>query len=869
MRRVAAFVTAMLVALAFSGANASPVIPAETGRFYNILPPGEHGSAGAIDALRYEGQGQLPAHYDDQLGMYANLVYNSPGLSDSQIETYFKKASFTVPPADVTRTESLRPTLTIVRDTYDVPHVYGDSAADVFYGAGYVNGEDRLFLTDVLRHVGRGRLAEFLGASDSNLAMDRSIARVAGYSEAELQLQFDLLAPKFGATGVLTQEAIKNYVDGLNGWLVAALADPTQLPAEYAALQVVPQPFKVTDVVAVATLIQATFAAGGGGELANARLQQALAGKYPPAVAKGIYRDLLNREDPGAPVTTKKSFPYQADTPVDPASIAIPDAGTFAGRDPLVTLKDTLRAAGIPVPNAMSNFIAVNANRTHDGHPIAVMGPQTGYFSPNLLEEVDLHGGGYDARGATFAGLGMFVLLGRGKDFAWSATSGESDMVDIRVEKLCEPGGGAPTMASTNYSIYGVCTPMYERTDRYVAKPSAGGIAEPEVITQQIERTAHGPVIGRAKVNGVPVALSLQRSTFFGEADAAPSFILLNSNQVHDPESFFHAMSLETGSFNWVYVDAEHVAWYHSGLYPNRAPGVPNDLPTWGTGEWEWDGWVSADDHPHVVDPKGGWIANWNNKPAREWRSADAQYGYNDVHRVQSLMDRVAPLAAAGDVKITDMIDAMEGAATVDLRGSQVLPSALGVLDSVSDPDVAPYSTLLQDWLATGAHHVATSRATPYLQQSAIALMDAWYERLIHAVFDPQLEGLYDAIPLGFDDTNRINHIGSSYQDGFEAYLQKAFKARLGLPVAAPFAQLACGSSLGACRAALKSSLLDAVSALQAKFGGGPSTWKADKELETIKFSAIGLVAVPDIDWQNRPTFQQVVQVFCDRSAAC
>jgi acyl-homoserine lactone acylase PvdQ len=861
VKRTLALVAVSLFCLTTTGAHAAPVGPAETGRFYNILPPGEAGSVNAVQGVQFEAQGTVPEHFADQLGMYANLVYNSPGLADADITRYFKPEVFTVALSDVTRTETPKSGLTIVRDKYDVAHVYGNNASDVFFGAGYAQAEDRLFTMDVLRHVGRARMAEFLGASDANLAMDRDIATVAGYNEQELQMQYDLLPSKFGATGVLTQLAISNYVEGINKWIVDALTDPTKLPAEYPALQLVPTPWAVTDVVSVATLIQATFAAGGGNELSNARLQQALDGRYPHAQAERIYRDLLNREDPDAPLTTSRSFPYQTPAAVDPRSVAIPDAGSFRGHNPLTTLKDSLRAAGIPVPSAMSNFIAVTREHSADHHPIAVMGPQTGYYSPNLLTEIDMHGGGVDARGATFAGLGMFVLLGRGLDFAWSATSGESDMVDIRVEKLCNQDGSAPTADSTSYVVYGVCTPMYERTDRYASKPTAGGIAEPEIITQQIERTAHGPVIGRATVDGAPVAVSLQRSTFFGEADSSPSFVLLNTNQVHDAESFQNAMALETGSFNWLYVDSRDVSYYHSGLYPIRARGVSNELPTWGTGEWEWQGWVTAEDHPHDTNPEEGFIASWNNKPARNWRAADGNYGYGPIHRVLSLQERVDALVEGhAPIHVTDMVDAMEGAATVDLRGSQVVPDALRILGA--DPDTDAYTSLMRDWTDAGAHHRALAADKPYEQQAAVALMEAWWEPMIHATFDPQLGGLYGAVPMGFDDGNRRNHIGSSYQDGYEGYLRKAFRARLGTHVGAPFTELACGTSAEDCRARLKVSLLDTVAALQQKFGGGPERWTYDKGSESIRFVPVGLVSVPAIDWQNRPTFQQVVEVF-------
>ena len=50
--------------------------------------------------------------------------------------------------------------------------------------------------------------------------------------------------------------------------------------------------------------------------------------------------------------------------------------------------------------------------------------------------EVDLHGGGFDARGALLPGL-PFVVIGRGPDYAWTATSSQADNIDIFAESLC------------------------------------------------------------------------------------------------------------------------------------------------------------------------------------------------------------------------------------------------------------------------------------------------------------------------------------------------------------------------------------------------------------------------------------------------
>ena len=94
------------------------------------------------------------------------------------------------------------------------------------------------------------------------------------------------------------------------------------------------------------------------------------------------------------------------------------------------------------LPASASNALLLGASRSQNGHPLFVAGPQAGYSYPQILYEADLHGGGIDARGATFPGSGPYVELGRGQDFSWSATSSGTDIIDQYVETLC---GGSDT----------------------------------------------------------------------------------------------------------------------------------------------------------------------------------------------------------------------------------------------------------------------------------------------------------------------------------------------------------------------------------------------------------------------------------------
>ena len=116
------------------------------------------------------------------------------------------------------------------------------------------------------------------------------------------------------------------------------------------------------------------------------------------------------------------------------------------------------------------------------------MGPQVGYWSPQILMEEDIHapattqGPPIDARGAAFPGTNLYVQLGRGRDYAWSATSAGQDIIDTYAVKLCDPNGGQPTINSDHYEFEGQCLPfdVLTRTNSWAPdprRPDAGGLA--------------------------------------------------------------------------------------------------------------------------------------------------------------------------------------------------------------------------------------------------------------------------------------------------------------------------------------------------------------------------------------------------------
>ena len=507
----------------------------------------------------------------------------------------------------------------------------------------------------------------------------------------------------------------------------------------------------------------------------------------------------------------------------------------------------------------MSNAVLVAGSHTTTGHPIAVFGPQTGYQIPNLLMEEALHGPSYNARGVAFVNLQMFVLLGRGEGYAWSATSANGDIVDTVADRLCEPGGAPVTIASASYVDQdGNCVPI--ETWQHIERGSSGQV----ITTVPVMRTRHGIVQYRTRVQGTPVAVVLERTTYQHEIDSALGFARMNDPEIiHGQQDFRETFARVLFTFDWFYLDGSDIATFTSGRLPKRAPGVDPALPRWGDPKWDWKGYLTFDDHPSEVNPASGFLASWNNKPAIGERSADSVYGWARVQRVIALTDGTRA-AIADDRKLSAgaLLGVVMNAATMDIRGAYLLPTLLDVIGN--DPAIRRYTTMLRAWADSGAHRVVRGYSGAYADQAAIALFDTWWALADTAVMRGRLGNLVFALPEdpSDDSPNHNANQGSAFNNvGWYGYVDKDLRTLLGRPVEGKFNESYCGAgSLRACRTALRASLLTAVKLLStAQHQNDPAKWVYDTTLDEIQFTPIGLSAAAPMAWQNRPTFHQVV----------
>ncbi|GGR14106.1 penicillin acylase [Streptomyces aurantiogriseus] len=863
----------------------------------DILPPGQNGNATLAQILLNQAFGTQPAHAEDQLGPYANLAKGYSTLTNATINTFFNDASFGVPADQVASTvkPAGRSDVTIVRDKKTgVPHITGTTRYGTEFGAGYAAAEDRLWLMDVFRHVGRGQLTSFAGGAASNQGLEQQFWRNAPYTEADLQAQIDNAVATNGARGQQALADANAYLDGINAYIDASDSG-RYFPGEYVLTGHKDSitnagtiaHFELTDLVALGSVIGALFGSGGGGEVNNAVSLLAAQEKYGVEQGTKVWESFRERNDPEAVMTLHdgKSFPY-AVKPENPQGLALPDPGSVV-EEPLVydrtgsaatagaTTASTTAAktALTSAKRGMSNALVVSGDHTASGHPVAVFGPQTGYFAPQLLLLQEIQGPGISARGASFAGLSMYVELGRGQDYSWSATTSGQDIIDTYAVELCQD--------DYHYLYRGTCTAMEKVEQKNAWKPTTADGTAAGSYTMRVWRTEYGPVTHRATVGGKKVAYTTLRSSFLHEADSIIGFQMLNDpDYVKSPQTFQSAVQHINYTFNWFYADSEHTAYYNSGDNPVRASGVDAEFPVWAQPAYEWRNWdpttntaeyTPASAHPNSIDQD--YYISWNNKQAKDYTTAP--WGDGSVHRGNLLETRVKKLVQAGGVTRASLVKAMADAALADLRAEDVLPDLLKVINSspVTDTAAASAVSKLRAWLTAGGKRTETTAGSKtYADADAIRILDAWWPLLVKAEFEPGLGAeLYTAMTgnLPVDETPSSAHgptgahAGSSFQYGWWSYVDKDIRAVLGESVQGPLAQKYCGGgSLSACRDILISTLKEAAGRTAAQVYPGDDLCAAGNQwcADSIVQRTLGGIKHPNISWQNRPTYQQVVE---------
>ncbi|MFG2076726.1 penicillin acylase family protein [Nonomuraea maritima] len=506
----------------------------------------------------------------------------------------------------------------VSRDQWGIPHIYADTAADLFMAQGYVHAQDRFFEMDFRRHTTAGRLSELFGAA--TLDNDKALRTMGWRRVAEQELP--LLDQE-------TREYLDAYAKGVNAWLDAH-PNASDRSVEYSVLKLsggAGKPEKWTPVDSLAWLKAMAW-----------DLRSNLDSEMDRAVAlTKLPKERVDQLFPG--------YPYDRHLPI--VNEGTIDRDRFDQRaEPRVRTGDALaRAAGTldAVPNTLgtadrdglgSNSWVVSGEYTADGKPLLANDPHLSAQMPSVWYQAGLHcrkvtaACPYDVTGFTFSGV-PGVVIGHTDKIAWGFTNLGPDVADLFLERV----------EGDTYLYKGQQLQLETRKETIKV---AGG----KPVTLTVKSTRHGPliddVIGDARPSGEANAVALQWTALTPGRTADAIFAL---DKATNWEEFRTAAALfEVPAQNLVYADTAGTIGYQApGRIPVRENGdgtVP--VPGW-TGEYDWKpAPIPFDQLPSVRNPADGFIVTANNAVIdpnryRPLLTMDWAYGYRS-ERIRTLL---------------------------------------------------------------------------------------------------------------------------------------------------------------------------------------------------------------------------------------
>ena len=483
----------------------------------------------------------------------------------------------------------------IVRDTANVPHIFGKNDQDTLFALGYVHAQDRLWQMTMLRRTAQGRLSELFGAE--TLTVDMVVRRLGIYSASRASLS---------ALRSDTMAKLEAYAKGVNARLEEInLGNLGRGAPELFLFSNFIAPWSPTDSLAIIKLMGLQLSSHLESEVLRARVSLIL--------DDDLLKDLLP-DVPGSGVAELNDFASMFPSLLKQhASVAMP--------------KHSLSPFKSIALSGASNAWAALPGRSASRGTLLANDPHMGLTAPSIwyLARLELETGG--VIGGTIPGLPV-ILVGRSAGLGWGLTTANVDDTDVYIEKL------NPANPNEYQSLDGF-VPFFK-------KQSIIEIKGQKPVTLDMLWTENGPVLPASHYNlgaitpeghvtSVAWTLLSGQDTSF---EAAFDIMVSGSVQA----AMTASQTYIAPGQNLTLADKSQIAMRTIGALPKRDPRHQSKgrMPTAG---WlavnRWQGMFDASVNPVFLNPTGGILGNTNNKYIDRPFPEHISYDWGDTQRVQ------------------------------------------------------------------------------------------------------------------------------------------------------------------------------------------------------------------------------------------
>ena len=541
--------------------------------------------------------------------------------------------------------------VTIERDDSGIPTITASNRKDLAFATGYAHGQDRFFQMDLIRRSAAGELAALVGPAAVDTDKRLRFHRFRHRAERTVS---DASADE--------QALMQAYADGVN----AGLNSLDARPFEYLLLGAEPKAWQPADSLLASYAMYLQL----NDSRARRDVRRGLAHRVlPPEVFAWLY-----------PQGTSWDAPIMgAARELAP----IPSADVFSLRDVADDAEPAAEQGNDPFLG--SNNWAVAGWLTASGRALVANDMHLGHNVPNIWYQARLRVSGpdgIDVAGVTLPGA-PFVISGSNSNVAWGFTNSYGDWSDA---VLLRPGAAEGTYQ----------TPEGDREFDVIVETIE--VADGGVVDFTIRETIWGPVVDDFEYPDGEIAVSWIAHK--------PRGLNLQLMQVEKAATVDEALAIANTAGmppqNFVTGDADgNIGWTIAGSIPIKS-GFDPSLPADWSEEHGWQGWLSHDEYPRVVNPESGRIWTANARVA----DADALQligdgGYDLGARARQIRDG---LFAQDRFTSTDMLEIQYDDRALFLSPWRDL--LLEVLDDdvvAGNPELAEYRRLAEEWIPRAA----------------------------------------------------------------------------------------------------------------------------------------------------------------------
>lgn len=583
-------------------------------------------------------------------------------------------------------------------DEWGVPHIYAQNEEDLYYALGYVHASDRLFQMEVMRRVGKGRIAEIFGTDAVKIDRFFRTLQIGTFAK-EYVTKMDHSS--------MASIAIQSYYKGVNQFQQTG-----PLPVEFSMLNITPEPFSAEDAIATAAVMAYRF-------------NKAFA--TDPVLT--YIRDQLGKEFLfGLPTqVTQRGSASGASLPQDMQSVA--DLAQAAEK----WLRPVASFEG-------SNAWAIAGSRTRSGKPMLANDPHIAYSAPSTWYEAHISCPGFELYGHHLAGI-PFALLGHNTEIGWGLTMLQNKDFTFYVETV-NPN-------NPNQVLY-----HKEWQDLKVTEETIKVKGEADIAIT-VRRSPRGliinDVVDSLGQNNDLVAADWSFADFSNDTMSA-LYGMAHSHDIHDFES--HLGQIHSPGLNVMYADRhDNIAWWAVGKLPIYPANYPvNMMVAQQDLEPSKLRYRPFSENPRSINPASGVLMSANNPvdgqdPAQGYFNIDAR-----IRRIRELLanktqgwtpedmqtlqlDTMSPTTRDAAQKLFEVLEH-----NVDVHGHARAAAALN---------------LMKNW--DGSHLEDSQQALLYSEFEAHMIEQVFKPRLPEALYTSFLSTnfLHDIVPRLLNQLDR------------------------------------------------------------------------------------------------------------------